>query len=121
MGQYKNSFYSSYYLIILSKTIKFLLVFLKIFNFRFIYKVYFYRHYLFVRIYFIIDKKTLKFFLPVQGLKSLKYLRVNRNKYHLHLCRLLLLIYSGKSWGHLLLVVASPGLAIYFFWKCSSA
>merc|ERR1711937_456503 len=106
MGQYKNSFYSSYYLIILSKTIKFLLVFLKIFNFRFIYKVYFYRHYLFFRICFIIDKKTLKFFYivqeiylikfyrPVWGLKSLKYLRVNRNKYHLHLCRLLLLIYS---------------------------
>merc|ERR1711946_45023 len=80
MGPYKKSFFKSDIVYFLFK-ILILYLFIK-FNI--------FADLLYYRILRLMDKKTLKFFCPIQGLKSSKYLRVNRNN-KLHLCRLLLL------------------------------
>merc|ERR1711911_257873 len=91
MGPYKKSFYKSDIVYILFKIIRLLLTFKEILILYLFIKFNIFADLLYYRILRLMDKKTLKFFCPIQGLKSSKYLRVNRNNNKLHLCRLLLL------------------------------
>merc|ERR1711922_53980 len=91
MGPYKKSFYKSDIVYILFKIIRFIAYFKEILILYLFIKFNIFADLLYYRISRLMDKKTLKFFCPIQGLKSSKYLRVNRNNNKLHLCRLLLL------------------------------
>merc|ERR1712062_886189 len=91
MGPYKKSFYKSNIVYILFKIIILLLTFKEILILYLFIKFNIFADLLYYRILRLMDKKTLKLYCPIQGLKSSKYLRVNRNNNKLHLCRLLLL------------------------------
>merc|ERR1711911_381765 len=91
MGPYKKSFYKSDIVYILFKIIGLLLTFKEILILYLFIKFNIFADLLYYRILRLMDKKTLKLYCPIQGLKSSKYLRVNRNNNKLHLCRLLLL------------------------------
>merc|ERR1712150_333871 len=90
MGPYKKSFYKSDIVYILFKIIR-LIAFKGILILYLFIQFNIFADLLYYRILRLMDKKTLKLYYPIQGLKSSKYLRVNRNNNKLHLCRLLLL------------------------------